>query len=152
MLSGIRKSRNRMNEITALYDSYIRTVEELERTKKPTAGLLGITKGPKDDPFHDRFADDLAEKLKMFSAKDPSSGEVRSLLEYMYEIPFQYRENHMIYWMFTAVHSLVLDNDLISRLNRADAQKIYEQYSKDYPRWERLPAQKRTLKALKAMM
>ena len=141
-----------MNEITILYDAYIKTVEELERTKKPTAGLLGITKGPKDDPCHDRFADDLAEKLKMFSAKDPSSGEVRSLLEYMYEIPFQYRENHMIYWMFTAVHSLVLDNDLISRLNRADAQKLYEQYSKDYPRWERLPAQKRTLKALKAMM
>ena len=141
-----------MNEITILDDAYIKTVEELERTKKPTAGLLGITKGPKDDPCHDRFADDLAEKLKMFSAKDPSSGEVRSLLEYMYEIPFQYRENHMIYWMFTAVHSLVLDNDLISRLNRADAQKIYEQYSKDYPRWERLPAQKRTLKVLKAMM
>ena len=141
-----------MNEITILYDAYIKTVEELERTKKPTAGLLGITKGPKDDPCHDRFADDLAEKLKMFSAKDPSSGEVRSLLEYMYGIPFQYRENHMIYWMFTAVHSLVLDNDLISRLNRADAQKLYEQYSKDYPRWERLPAQKRTLKALKAMM
>ena len=141
-----------MNEITILYDAYIKTVEELERTKKPTAGLLGITKGPKDDPCHDRFADDLAEKLKMFSAKDPSSGEVRSLLEYMYEIPFQYRENHMIYWMFTAVHSLVLDNDLISRLNRADAQKLYEQYSKDYPRWERLPAQKRTLKVLKAMM
>ena len=136
--------------ITALYDAYIEKVNELERTKKVTDGLLGITKGPKDDPCHDKFANDLEQLLKEFAAAEPSSGEVCALLEYMYSVPLDNRENHMIYWMFMAVHTLALD--LIHCLDREDAEKLYQKYSSDYPRWERLPAQKKTLKELKARM
>lgn len=141
-----------INEICALYDAYLEKVEELERNRKVTDGLLGITKGPKDDPCHDWFADELEIRLSDFAAADPSPEEIRSLLEYMYRAPLENRDNHIIYWMFTAVHSLVLETDLIGRLDRKDASDLYRQYSEDYPRWERLPAQKKTLKALKTMI
>lgn len=144
------KSNELACEIIALYDAYIEKVNELERTRKVTDGLLGITKGPKDDPCHDRFAEDLEQKLKEFAAAEPAPEEVCSLLEFIYSAALKNRDNNMVYWMFTAVHTLALD--LIRLLDRADAGKLYQQYSKDYPRWERLPAQKKTLKELKAKM
>ena len=116
------------NEIYELYDAYIRKVKELEANRKITAGLFGITKGPKDDPCHDQFAEDLTAKINEFAASDPASEEIRSLLEYMYRIPLNYKDDSMIYYMFAAVHTL--------------------KYSRNYPRWERLPAQKKVLKAL----
>jgi len=68
----------------------------------------------------------------------------------MYSVPLKHRDNNMIYWMFTAVHTLALD--LIACLDRPDAEALFLKYGRDYPRWERLPAQKKTLKALKAVM
>ena len=136
-----------INEIYDLYDAYIKKVDELERNKKITAGLFGLTRGPKDDPCHDQFAEDLEAKLQAFAASDPDPAEVNSLLTFMFSVPLKYRDKQLIYWMFAAVH--ILTPDLIRLLNRADAEVLYEQYSRDYPRWERLPAQKKVLKALK---
>ena len=136
-----------INEIYALYDAYLQKVADLEKNRKITDGLLGITKGPKDDPCHDQFANDLEAKLKELEVSGADPEEICSLLEFLYTIPLRHKDNNMIYWMFTAVHVLALD--LIRFLDWADAKKLYEQYSRNYPRWERLPAQKKTLKALK---
>ena len=136
-----------LNEIYDLYDAYIEKVNELRRNSKVTDGLFGITKGPGDDPCHDRFAEELEAKLTEFASGNPVSGEVYSLLSFMYTVPLKYKDDNLIYWMFAAVHTLACD--LISRLDREDAEKLYEQYIKDYPRWERLPAQQKTIKALK---
>jgi len=142
------KNTETINEIHYLYDEYIKKVQELEQNKKITDGLLGITKGPKDDPCHERFADDLESRLQALESGDPDPEDVYSVLEFMYTVPLKYKDNHMVYWMFLAVHSLALN--LTSRLAAEDAERLYEQYGSDYPRWERLPAQKKTLKALKS--
>lgn len=136
-----------INEIYDLYDAYIRKTEELNRNKKITDGLLGITKGPKDDPCHDQFIDDLQKKIAAFSDSQPASAEVYTLLDFMYTAPLSRRDDHMVYWMFMAVHTLAFD--LIDRLCAEDAEKLYLQYMENYPRHEQLPAQKKTLKALK---
>lgn len=136
-----------INEIYALYDAYIQKVADLEKNRKITDGLLGITKGPKDDPCHDQFAEDLETKLKELAAAGPGPDDTRMFLEYVYTVPLRHKDNKMVYWMFTAAHMLALD--LIGFLDQPGAQRLYEQYSHDYPRWERLPAQKKTLKALK---
>ena len=136
-----------INEIYALYDAYIQKVDDLEKNRKITAGLFGLTKGPEDDPCHDKFAEDMEAALKEVAAAAPEPEEVSSLLEYIYTVPLRHKDNNMIYWMFTAVHTLALC--LVQFLDRAQAQRLYERYSRDYPRWERLPAQKKTLKALK---
>ena len=136
-----------INEIYALYDAYIQKAAELEKNKKITDGLFGITKGPKDDPCHDQFAADLEDKLKALEDSGPGPDDVRGLLEFLYTIPLRHKDNNLVYWMFAAVHVLALD--LVRFLTREDAKALYEQYNRDYPRWERLPAQKKTLKALK---
>ena len=141
------KNMEMINEIYALYDAYVEKVEELERNKKITAGLFGLTKGPKDDPCHDLFAQELETKLRAFAGSAPDTEEVRSLLYFIFTVPLKHKDNNMIYWMFAAVHGLT--SDLISLLNRSDAEALYQQYNTDYPRWERLPAQKKVLKVLK---
>ena len=140
----------RQKELYELYGAYIEKVKDLERNRKFTAGLLGITKGPEDDPCHDQFAKDLESGLNDFAASDPAPKEVYTLLDYMYSVPLENKDDNIIYWMLVAVHALAVD--LISRLCKEDAEVLYQQYSKDYPRWERLPAQKKTLKALKEMI
>lgn len=137
-----------INEIYALYDAYIQKVQELEKNKKITDGLFGITKSPKGDACHDQFAEELGTKLKELALCKPAPDEVCDLLEYMFTIPLSWKEDPMIYWMLAAVHILALD--LVPILSGKDAQRLYEQYNRDYHRWERLPAQKDMLKALKA--
>lgn len=114
------------------------------------AGLFGILKGPKDDACHDQFIKDLEAKLTCFASVDPDPQDVFSLLQFMYSLPLKYADDKMLYWMFMAVHTLAVD--LVSRLDSKDAKALYDQYSSDYPKWERLPAQKNTLKALKKMI
>lgn len=139
-----------VNRIFELYDSYIEKVNELERNKKFTAGLLGLTKGPKDDPCHDEFIEDLKKKISEFASADPQSEDVYTLLKFMYEAPLEHKDNHLVYWMFMAAHTLSCD--LCAFLTKEDAADLYKQFNAAYPRYERLPAQKNVLKALKKRM
>ena len=133
--------------IQALYDTYIAAVETLEQNRKPGDGLLGLKPGPADDPCHDRFADELGAAIAQFAAEEPSSEEARAVLEHIYTIPSAHREPQSVYWMLVAVHGLT--PTLIDRLSPADADALARLYAGEYRRWERLPAQKQALAALK---
>lgn len=133
--------------IRALYETYLDTVEMLERNRKPGDGIFGLKGGPADDPCHDRFADDLEAAIADFSAQEPSSEEIRGVLEYMYDLPSSHRDSKTAYWMLIAVHGLT--PPLIGGLSAADAAALCERYGSEYRRWERLPVQKQVLNVLK---
>ena len=130
----------------ALYEGYIAKGEQLERDKKPGAGLLGLTRGPKDDPCHKQFLDDLQALLADAQAAEPDSEEVRQALAYIYRAPQEHAEPLSVYWMLQAAHGATLG--LIGRLEPADARALRDDFAKMYRRWERLPAQKKVLEAL----
>ena len=134
--------------IRTLYETYIDTVETLERNRKPGEGLFGLKKGPADDPCHDRFVDELTEAIADYAAQEPPSAELFETLSYMYAVPSEHREPHSLYWMLIAVQGLSLD--LIGRLAPEDAAALSKSFAEAYPRWERLPAQNKVMAALKA--
>ncbi len=138
---------NYLPRVRALYEDYLDRVCELERNRKPGAGIFGLKGGPKDDPCHDRFAEELEKLLAEFAASDPGSEEIRAVLSYMHELPPMHREPRSAYWMLIAVHGLGLE--LTEGLSREDAAALRSRYARLYPRWERLPAQKKLLAALK---
>lgn len=136
-----------IGDIRALYETYFDDTARAERDRKPGQGVLGLKGGPKDAPFHDQFIHDLEELLLAYGEEDHASGEIRQLLEYMFDVPREHRDSHLVYWMTMAVHGLPLP--LVDGLTREDAEALYVRYAADYPRWERMPVQKKMLDALK---
>lgn len=133
--------------IRSIYDSYFEKALAAEKNRKPTDGMFGIGKKPGDDPCHAEFAAELETAIRAYRDAEPSSPEVRGLLEYMYQIPKSHEDPKSIYWMLIAVHGLTAE--LIPLLNAQDADALKTCYAAAYKRWERLPVQQQILRALK---
>jgi len=137
-----------LETIQRLYGDYLEKTEELERQRKPGDGLLGMGGGPDQDACHDKFVGDLTAAMEELSQSGAPSGALRAILEYMYEIPLRHRDNSLAYWMLLAVQGLTAE--LVSHLGARDASELLRWFRDAYPRFERMPAQKKVLSALKA--
>ena len=82
------------------------------------------------------------------AAQGPDSGLVRQLMAYACTAPLAAREPRAAWWMLLAVQSLT--QPLVALLSPADARALSELYEKSYRRSERMPAQIKLIKALKA--
>ena len=133
-------------DFQALYEAYIDTVNQLERNRKFGQGIFGFKGGPKDDPCHDRFMQDTQALCTAFAGEDHSSEEIREVLAYVYTAPLAYRNRSTIYWMLLAVQGLTAE--LAEQLAPEDASALFLSFSRDYPRRERMPVQKRLLEVL----
>ena len=144
-----RATRSRsLVRLRNLYEAYYEKCASLEQDRKPFAGVFGLSKGPADDPCHDRFAQDIAELLEEFRSEKPDSGEIRELLRFIYEAPLGHAEPRFAYWMLLAVHGLSLE--LIEGLDAEDAAGLRAWYAEAYPKRQRVPVQNKLLKALDA--
>ena len=137
---------NWQEQVRSLWEAYIAETERLERDKKPGAGILGLTPGPKDDPCHDRFLFQAQALLGRMAEAAPPSDEVRETLEYIYRAPQNHHEPLTAYWSLQAIHGATAP--LAALLSPADARALGDEYRKMYRRWERLPAMKEALTAL----
>ena len=128
-------------------ESYLETVEELERKRKPGEGIFGMRGGPADNPCHERYSETVRQLLDDFAGQNPSSESVRRVLEELYTAPILHRKPLCAYWMLIAVqrHSI----PLIDLLSSEDAFALYVRFNKNIPRSERLPVQTEILKKLK---
>ena len=136
-----------LSRLEALYNDYIGTVQELERNRKPGEGLFGMRSGPKDNPCHERFSEDVEKMLKDFRDTSPTSEDSAAMLRYILTIPESWQELTCAYWMLIAVQGFGID--LIGYLEPADAKALAEILSAAYPRYIRLPVQNKLLKELK---
>ena len=137
-----------LETIQRLYEDYLQKTEELERQRKPGDGLLGMGGGPDQDVCHDKFAEELTAVMQELAQFPVPSGDLHEILEYMYGVPLRHRDNSLAYWMLLAVQGLTAQ--LISHLEPRDASELLGWYRAAYPRFERLPVQKKVLSALKA--
>ena len=138
----------RLEELERLYGEYLARAHEAEANRKPLDGAFGFGKKSEDDPCHARFAQELETLLRSAAEEGIDPGELHAMLSYIYRAPKENREPLAAYWMLLAVHGLTLD--LAGQLRREDAGALWGEYRAAYPRWERLPAQKRVLAALDA--
>ncbi len=138
---------NWLDEVRSLWEDYVARAEQLERDKKPGAGIFGLTPGPKDDPCHGHFGEDAEKLLGQMLDAGPDPEEVRAVLAYIYRAPMEHREPVTAFWMLQAVHGFTAP--LAALLRPEDARALREGYEKLYRRQDRFPAQKKVLAALK---
>ena len=137
-----------LEEIRRLYGEYLAEAREAEAKLRPLDGVMGFGRKSSDDPCHNRFQEALEAMLRSAAKEGPESAELRAMLSYIYRVPKENREPLATYWMLMAVHGLT--SDLIGQLYRENAETLWKEYRAAFPRWERLPAQKKVLSALDA--
>ena len=126
---------------------YRQEIEACEKKSRPTDGLLGFGHSLKDDSCHDRFDGRVEQAVRDIRSAGPSSetaGQAVRMLILRDDGPAWPLAAQ---WMLRAVerHSTAL----IPLLDAAAAAALEKEYAARYPRWDRLPAQKEVLKALK---
>ena len=132
--------------LESVYDGYLETITRLESERKFGEGFFGLKSGPKDNPCHDRFDQDLKVLLQDLTPGETDSALLREVLEYMYDAPLKNPNPKSAYWMLIAVQDLT--KDLIRGLAPEDADALAERYIENYPRNQRLPVQTELVKLL----
>ena len=134
--------------LTQAFSDYLQDVENCQRNQKPTDGLFGFGRSLKDDPCHSRFDGRVQQAVDDLCAASPTPEEAERAVRLLLARDDVPSWPTACQWMMRAIerHSL----PLIPFLSGEAAAALLKEYSERYPRWERLPAQKAVLKALKA--
>jgi hypothetical protein len=128
-----------LSRLSSLYDGYLETVTRLESERKFGEGMFGLKSGPKDNPCHDRFDQDLKSLLQELTPGETDPALLRDVLEYIYEAPIRNPYPKSAYWMMIAVQDQT--KDLVAGLKPEDADILAASYAENYPRSQRLPVQ-----------
>lgn len=140
-----------LEEVIRIYEAYLEDFRRQGKDRKPFDGVFGFRGGPQDYPCHEKFMQDLGEKLKELQSRSMDPVEAGEILRFIYCIaPVRWESEATVYWMLLAAHSLTLE--LIQELDAAGAQALYDEYGAQYPRRMRLPVQVKVLDALKRRM
>ncbi|HWP50298.1 MAG TPA: hypothetical protein VN626_01245 [Clostridia bacterium] len=137
-----------LKEIRQIYDDYLTVTASLAAERKSADGLLGMGKGPGCDSSHDHFVERIEQTFASLTASSLSSKKVLKLLQFMYNAPLAHQNNMLAYWMLLAVHALT--EKFIPLLSPEDAAILFAQYTGAYPKYVRLPAQKKIVAQLQA--
>ena len=130
----------------ALLD-YREEAEAFERKSKPTDGLLGFGRSLKDDVCHERLDRRVEAIVREACAAGPAPEEALQLAHLLLRGD-QPSWPLACQWMLRALerHSI----PLIPFLDPEDAAALLRAYTARYKPWDRLPAQKEVIRALKA--
>ena len=135
-----------MEALREIYADYARDVEALEKTRKPTEGMLGIGRKPGDDPCHDKFFSRVGAVTEEMAGADLEDGELAGIMDMVLTEEKRTALPSYAHWMLLAVHRHLIP--LIPRLTPKEAGRLLEGYAAAYPRFKRLPIQKDVIKAL----
>ena len=127
--------------------SYRAEIEAFERKSKPTDGLLGFGHSLKDDACHERFDERVADAVKALCQVPPTAEAAERAARMLLAREDIAAWPQAAQWMFRAAERHCVP--LIPYLSPAAAKALHREYTDRYRPWDRLPAQKEVLKALK---
>ena len=129
------------------FAAYRQDLDNYEKKRKPTDGLLGFGHSLKDDSCHERFDERVQQAIGQICNITPSPEQAERAARLLLTRDDLPSWPLAAQWMLRAIerHSI----PLIPFLSEEAAAAFLKEYSARYKRWERLPAQKEVLKALK---
>lgn len=136
-----------LEEVVSLYQAYLDEFRRLEQNRKPLEGAFGLGGGPKNDPCHEKFIQDLERLLENLTAQAPTPEQAGQVLEYIFcTAPARWESKPAVYWTLLAAQGSAMG--LIEQLDSAAAKALYDAYKSFYPRHQRFPVQNKVLAAL----
>ena len=136
-----------LDEIRQAFIAYRTALQEAERKRKPTDGLLGFGRALKDDPCHERLDEEVQTIVDEAAAGELPAETAASLADALLFPDNTPPWPLSAQWMLRAEERHALK--LIPFLAKADAADLAGRYAAKYRPWDRLPAQKTVLQELK---
>lgn len=134
-------------ELAEIYAEYDRAYEKAVAAAPVTGGLLGMGDSPKNAACHEIFYERAGAWAEGFAAADPSPEAAAQALELILKAA-DLRRGQGTYWYCYAAQGY--GEALTDRVDPAAAAALLDWYEGAYPAIDRLPVQKRLVKALKA--
>lgn len=136
-----------LEQLKQCYVTYIETVRELCAKAHPLAGAFGFGSGPKDDPCHQVFYDEVGKIVQQIAGASPAPEVAAAAVNWLLHAPEEYSSEKLAVWMLIAAQGHA--QRLIPFLAPSDAARLADWYQRYFPKYMRLPVQKQVLKALK---
>ena len=136
----------RCAEVRGMYDDYIAAARKARERSKPTDGLFGVGKDARSADCHEEFYYALSDKLDEYAAEPMEPAEARALAAYIIGAPQEHREDKLVFPIMFAAAGLA--KKLVPFLAPADADRLAIEFSENFPKPERMPAQEQLLQAL----
>lgn len=135
------------DEVRRAFRSYRTALEEAERKRKPTDGLLGFGRALKDDPCHEVLDREILTIVDEAAISELSAEIAASIVEALLFPESAPPWPLSAQWMLRAEERHALK--LIPFVAEGDAADLAGRYASKYRPWDRLPAQKAVLQELK---
>lgn len=127
-----------LDEIKSICSDYLVTAEKVYKEARPLAGIFGIGNGPKNDPCHLKFYQDLEAKAKELADSDVPEEEKYEATCYILHLD-ETDCNETMRFMLTAAQGVT--KDLIPVLSREHKDELAAWFNKAVPKRMRLPVQ-----------
>ena len=138
-----------LEQIRGIYEAYQETLKQVIRDAKPFAGFMGIGSGPKDDPCHKKFLQDLEAAVRGFLEQGIGEEAAAACAGYILGAQAAVGEDSMSYWTMLAAHGRA--EPLLPLLSKESAARLALQYERDVPRRARMPMQEKLLETLREL-
>ena len=135
-----------MAALRQAFNDYRQDLDNYEKKRKPTDGLLGFGNPLQNDPCHERLDQQVEQIVNQMAALSPASQDAEQAMRMLL-----FHEDAAwpvaAQWMLRALERHALP--LIPYLAPEVAAKLQKEYAARYKPWDRLPAQKQVLRGLK---
>lgn len=134
-----------LQQLESIYQEYEDKLAQAEKQAGLFAGAFNMGDDPRKDACNQLFYETLGQWVRDFLESNPTPEEVSQAAAWILGYPAANRESGT-YWMAYAAQGHA--RSLIPLLEREAAEKLAQEFNRQYPRRDRMPVQRELMKAL----
>lgn len=132
-------------ELRKQTEQYIAQVESLLAARKFGEGIFGMPDSAKNSPCHMEYYEAMHARVQQLVNADSQQAE--KAVHFLLHAHTDYTCSDLASWMLLSIQQLA--KDLIPLLTEESKKQLSAWYEKQYPRFQRMPAQKEICRLLK---
>lgn len=127
------------------YAQYAAQVKSIQKKYSPLAGIFGTGGGPKTDPCHDAFYQDVEALVDRYLTDGPTQDVTEDVVSFLLRTPQEHKGTDA-YWYMLAAQGHT--KKLIPQLSPESRRTLHDWFQSAYPKRLRTPMQDELLNLL----